>query len=262
MHFAAICPPGLLYKYGSVSNYHLVLPHVLTEHPDALDWYAESLIYTEDYIIVDNSAAELMIPWETASVIKIAHDINAHEIVLPDFIKKKDETLAAVAASKDIVEDQWTGKVMAVPQGKDLEEWFECLDSLIEDMPHVNVIGIPKGLEGYSRGGRNSVLLMMEEGGYVDTDRYEYHLLGVGNNPVEAYRASKFDWIRGMDSGLPIYMGLCGTPFHPTTGVLERPEIHGDFFGYTSTDDKRPAAVLHNIACMLNWCEGRPGHQV
>jgi hypothetical protein len=115
----------------------------------------------------------------------------------------------------------------------------------------IDSIGIPKSL-GH---GRLNVLRLIEG------DRppgWQYHLLGTWGDPLEIrHVASDHPWVRGVDSKIPVRLGLNGIALHPTRGMMIPPEARYALpeLDLNAEEDLFPYIVDHNIEVMLRWCD-------
>jgi len=125
-----------------------VLLHMLIENEEYRNFYTDSN-HKFDLIILDNSAFELgksmdsvlLIRW--ALILKETHPEAVVEIIIPDVYGNKDKTLESLY---DFI-SRWdlTGfKLMAVPQGENIEELTDCLSDMLSYFPEVDTIGINK----------------------------------------------------------------------------------------------------------------------
>ena len=133
---------------------HMFLTHMVEKYPA----YTEAARNAPGYKILDNSLIELGGAVDLERVLNAAKVINADEIILPDVFQDGPATVKAVRESLQYLTDKWTNRdwpfnLMAVAQGKDEKEWYECYQELL-NMPDVDVIGVPKVLAKMHPGGR------------------------------------------------------------------------------------------------------------
>jgi len=241
MKFALITPPageGPIYAHRL--SYHMALAQGLMNDPAYMHMYKRIKHNVNGaFIMVDNGAAEGdRQPFD--EVVRVANEIGADEIVMPDELRDAQWTIEYTtdAAAMNIVPPR---KRVVVPQGTTLQEWAMCLRRLIEAM-EFRTIGVPKHLDATIPGGRAEVLEFLETWSFHT--RYDIHLLGL--NRLEELRdlAARFPWVRGIDTGMPIGWAqdnmLLGfsTEHHPL-------QWHNDF------DEKLAEA---NIAQILTLC--------
>lgn len=214
MKCAIIAPPGNLLsaveRHGG--SYHMALGQHLATDPKYLTQF-ERFRKRGDFIIVDNGAAEndgSNVPFR--DIVEAARVIRADEIVLPDVLKDKDATLKR-STNPHTLSMVPPKRRMVVPQGRDWEEWRECLETLTT-LARPASIGVPKWLESLP-GGRAHALDYI----YNRTRIWMYyniHLLGIYRKPFsevqDAVQISPD--IRGIDTGAPIAWAQRGVPFN------------------------------------------------
>lgn len=148
------------------------------------------------YKILDNSIIEL---GETASIEKVleaAEMIEADEIILPDIFQDCDATLKAVNDSLEYLrKNNLIGKygLMAVAQGRTPEDWERCF-SILNEMPEIHTIGIPKILAKIRPGGRPSFEYCWA------TSEKDIHLLGLYYTFSELFDYENPSKIRSCDT--------------------------------------------------------------
>lgn len=170
MKFCFILPP----EYADIiEGWHLIL---------AQETYK---VRPKGYVIMDNGAAELGSSLELSELKKAYLSYYPDEVVLPDAIGNYRET---IKRSYEAI-SEFKAKLMAVPQGANAEEWWECFKMLCQ---FVHVVGISK---------------------YAPIDRFEaarkidmpVHLLGIRNNEsIDNYIDVSIPNIRSIDSSYPV----------------------------------------------------------
>lgn len=261
MKFANIVPITQLEKYGKLTEYHLVLTHLVQQSEEYTE-FMRNRSDAGDFLLMDNSLIELGDAMKITDVLQAAKACRAHEIVLPDVFRNKDETLVAIESAIREVRDYFGYKarhygyrLMAVPQGQNEEEWLSCLESILQKFPQVSTIGIPKVTNTFYTGdrGRIQLLVKLQE---LDVPKMyphiQWHLLGIWNNPIELKHASYFKWVRGCDSSVGWAMAQQGIVLDPEEGALRPKEAVIDFH---STNDKMPGVTAHNMVTMLGWAK-------
>ena len=184
---------------------HMFLTHMVEKYPA----YVEAARNAPGYKILDNSLIELGGAVDLERVLAAAEKIGANEIILPDVFQKGPETAEAVRAAIKYMQDKWPNrdwpyKLMAVAQGRDEEEWYECYQELLE-MPDVDVIGIPKVLAKMHPGGRPHFVNEL-----CNLGRKPHHLLGLWYSITELQEYRDLGMIRSCDTVLLGYMAKHG----------------------------------------------------
>jgi hypothetical protein len=162
----------------------------------------EDLRRRGSFIIVDNGAAEPEDEREPFDLIaQAAMGLMYDEIILPDKLRDAEWTIKH-SLDPEVLEVVPYNKRMVVPQGKDWDEWVDCLTQLIAGAQPAT-IGIAKWLEELP-GGRPYGLAIIMKYGYHK--RCNIHLLGIHSKPFAEmrYAVAVLPTIRGVDTGAPI----------------------------------------------------------
>lgn len=257
MNVALICPTSLLEKYGRLTRYHLVLPHLLGSKKYS-DFYRERR-RNGNFVILDNGAAE-GVEFGPRHLHTLAREVEANEIVVPDTLGDLLETISKAKAFVPFVEPDF--KYMAVLQGSTLQEVISCLHFYDQapDMVYLTCIGIPRHLTSLNPRFRvNLTEFLIAEQFHL---KYQFHYLGasswlreisalqsiVSEHLVKNWDSSGF---RGIDTSAPINMGLMGKWIHNDPHEHRIP----NFFDITYD---RYDQVMININQYLNWAETTP----
>ena len=185
---------------------HMFLTHLVESNPT----YRKAAIEAPGYKILDNSLIELGGAVDLERVLEAAEVIHADEIILPDVFQKGPETLEVVAQSIEYLKSAYPYgcpyKVMAVAQGRDEKEWYECYQELL-NMPGVDVVGIPKILAKMHPCGRPHFVKEL-----CDLRAKPHHLLGLWYSFSEfsAYSQDVLNKIRSCDTCHLSYLAKYG----------------------------------------------------
>ena len=236
MKLINIFPLGNLGMHHT-QDMHMFLTHLVEKYP----FYAKFAKEIKGYKILDNSLIELGGAVDMKRILDAAEKIGADEIILPDVFQKGPETIDAVNMALSELNDRyvnrkWPYKLMAVAQGRDEKEWYECYHELLNN-PDIDVIGIPKVLAKAHPQGRPHFVNEL-----CDLQRKPHHLLGLWYSMLELNEYKHIDWIRSCDTVLLGYMakhGLSATGTRPDghTVDLEMDVINYD--NYNKTDNIR-----------------------
>lgn len=198
LKIAQIVPVDCLVE-TEFNQYHMCLAHLVGGSNKPSEVYTKFYRRMSDegkYVLMDNGAAENS-QLDFNSLISMYKLINPTEIVLPDVLCNKDETIERTCDFYSQFKDQISDyKLMVVPQGNSFEEWCMCAYELLQRVP-VTTIGVSKFLE------------MATEDRTIRTRACEFlrpydveiHLLGCSEGPIavrEARRAN--NKVRGCDS--------------------------------------------------------------
>lgn len=198
MKVAHILPTPLLH-YIEEHPYHMSLGHLIGKDTKYTNFYTE-MSQKGHYVIMDNGVYETGSPLGIVELVERANLIGASELILPDYFMDGERTIEATGWAIPYARKHFKGKLMAVPQGKNVDEWLtNAIATLSLD---VDVIGIPKWLSAKKEDTRLEVLQYL---GHMLRGR-EVHLLGCACSPIEsqiidaAVKAGDIVEVRGIDS--------------------------------------------------------------
>ena len=234
MKVATIVPTCAL-QFVADDYYHLCLVQELRKKGEYYGFY-KRMVHRNKFVIVDNGAAE----GECASIEEVydlTMDLGASELQLPDVFFDKEETQKKVDESLKFLSDKgYEGSIMVVPQGKNLQEWLECADYLINRPDYIDTVGIPKNLvhtegrDGRIKASRELTnILGKRSKPFVRT-----HLLGVWTDPREVYEVLGSNRIRGVDSGIAAIYTQAGLLLDPDK--YEKPGGNKAYLDFDNND--------------------------
>ena len=149
--------------------------------------------------MIDNGAYELGFPLPFDELIRYAEEIDASEIICPDFFRVREGTYQA---TKEFIEQltskqrrRW--KLIAVPQATCPSEWLDAYTEMVK--LDVDVIALPIWLQKEFKM-RPAVFGYLQKKGLLDSS-VEYHLLGL-DDYSELYAYPK-GAVRSVDTSLP-----------------------------------------------------------
>lgn len=246
MKVATILPVSLL-NLTCMDDYHMCLAHLVQPSQSIYgDFYRKIGADKDKYLILDNGVIEGdKRPIE--EIVKKALWLRADEIILPDVLFDADRTLDEGLKALHYVKDNFPLKVMAVPQGKTLQEWLECAMYMLAW--DIDCLGIPKSL--ISIGGRDARLEVLKDLG-KRTRGLDIHLLGCYKTPLEitmiasAESSGLIPKIRGVDSAIAYIYTKAGIQIDED----DRPDITFSFTEDVSAIDK--ALLYKNITMWQN----------
>ncbi len=245
MNVALICPPHLLEKYGTKTKYHLVLPHLFRSQK-YLRFYQTKT--DKDFIILDNGIAEGF-EFGAKHLLTLANEVGADEIVIPDTMGDANDTLAKAQYFARYAQPEY--QYMFVLQGKTVEEVMFCLNNLDNGamFTYVTTIGIPRHFHKIDKNFRFNLTEHLIKEAF--NDKFEIHFLGASSWMREvvilAEAVQHIENFRGIDTSMPIYMGLEGFHINDQFPWIPRPE---NFFNRTDDNAK---LVQGNIDTYLDW---------
>ena len=226
-----------------------MLPH-LFRHQKYRDFY-RTRSKEGDFVIRDHGAAEGL-EYGAKHLLTRAGDMNVTEVVVPDTIGDANDTLAKAQYFARYAQPEF--QYMFVLQGSTSEEVMFCLRALDNgnSFSYITTIGIPRHLYSIDKHFRSTLAEVLLRESF--DARYDIHFLGASRWAKEVKYISHLTeghpGFRGIDTSLPIYMGLEGR--RVWEDYVQRPK---DFF--TRSDDN-PGVINGNIDIYLEWASYSP----
>lgn len=248
MKFAIISPIKFL-EFSALTNYQLVLAHLLKNK--RYKQFYKLLRKRGDYLLIDNGVYETKVPMDVEKILDYADEINAQEIILPDYRFNYEKTQSAVLEALQNERVYYTKRKLAVCiQGNNPTEWIRSLDDFIE-IDRIDTICLQKGI---CKDFKNYRIEICE---YVDRNQYykqkEFHLLGTCHNPIEIKILNEqFKWLRGVDTKSPIFYGNMEMKYNKQSGLDITSKFDESQYFETQRIYWRDV-VLHNINCLIEW---------
>ncbi len=248
MQVGLIYPPALLKRYGAMTRYHLVLPHLFQEKRYR-DFYRKRS-REGDYIILDNGAAEDL-EFGHKHLHTIAESVGAAEIVVPDALGHANDTIAKGLAFSRYTRTGY--RYMMVAQGTTVNECVNTIDFIVNQCGYVTAIGIPRLLNHEDRHARFKVAKFIEARGYDLA--LEFHYLGADKHLDEVGYLAETGVGRGIDTSAPIYMAMEGLVLEDFDAYVSRPK---DFFKRS----RDSSTIKRNIDTYLDWANYDYGEEL
>lgn len=200
----------------------------------------------DNFIILDNGVAEGY-EFGAKHLLTLAGEAAVSEIVIPDTMGDANDTLAKAQYFARYAQPEY--QYMFVLQGRDVQEVMFCLNNLDNGamFSYVTTIGIPRHLHDIDKNFRVHLVEHLIKEAF--NDKFEIHFLGASSWMREAVVLAEtvqyVENFRGIDTSMPIYMGLEGLHIN-VDPYISRPD---NFFD--RTDDNK--AVQANIDTYLDW---------
>lgn len=236
---AQIVPVGQL-EETKENQYHMCLAHLIGDTGQRAKYkqfYKEMAINPNKFVLMDNGAAEDE-QVSNKTLVRRYEEICPDEIVLPDVLFDGQATVRKTKAFIREFGNLLTCRLMVVPQGHNLEEWYECLKRLLE-IDRVSTIGVSKFLNIKTKDPfiRKKALQLINR---TDCDNIEVHLLGCDEGPkIVGEIAMEYPIVRGCDSA---YAYIATKAEKTICSNIERPrEVEIDFL-----DDKKLSEYKEN----------------
>lgn len=271
MHLSLIAPTSMLQTICGEQSVQFCIVHRTLNDPEYAAFYASEARKTDTIVIMDNGLWELGSSMSFEALMEASRNILPDELIAPDVLYDMPKTLHATSefltqleCFKRSIRESSPKPVpflefanFAVPQGKNRKDWLYCFDHF-NNNPLIRTIGIPKILnKSWKPGGRLGCMSFLEHTNRIHSDK-QYHALGV-HDPTEFLQLSKFDWLRSVDTALPVHIGMSEIAFCFENGLIgqSRPRRPEGFF-----DAKLPlsavatSCILFNVFIARNWSKG------
>jgi len=251
--YAPVAPYPLLKDLASrqaLERYHLLLAHEVAAHP----YEYNSVIPGDSFIIMDNSVVELGAPvsWDIMSRAIRTFEACQMAVVLPDVMLDSAQTVAMSRQAANIWMLPPNSCYMAVPQGRTFDEVVNCARALA-GIPGVGYLAVPKCV-GDLVGGRSQLVEALSNIQLpIPIPGAHIHLLGFTDNLEDDMRCCRMDAVMGIDSAVPIRMGMAGHYMHL--------EMKGDYAGrrgtfwqdYSAPTSRLTRQALQNVHMIRTW---------
>jgi len=251
MRVAIIAPPRLLHL-SEATNYHLGLVQLVKTDKVYREWH-RTQAEAGHYVILDNGAAEGVVPPSPPILLRWAREIKANEVVAPDALCDFRGTLSLTEQfiTEALIRQSFNGNFMLVPHGQDYTEWLYCFRRMRE------LWSGPRFIYGISRAverrwdfpvRRSEIVMRLVRDGLL-RPLEQVHLLGVGNSLVDIELLADSPYVRGIDTSLPIVAAQHGVDLSNLRGVdLQR--LRYDPFESRISDE----LAHNNIAFFRGLC--------
>jgi hypothetical protein len=228
-----------LKEEGLLGDYHLLLAHDVASQPTL---YHDIFHDVDAYIIMDNSTVELGHPVDTDVMLVACAAVPADVVVLPDTIRDAEATIRDCV----IYSLEWgkakLGPFMVVPQGETWTELCACAQTL-SYLPNISAWGVGRFVQAVL-GSRIPFTWWLRN---ITLDP-TIHMLGFSDHVHDDIRAMHMPCVAGIDSAVPIRMGLAEIGLDAFIKTPPR----GD---YWETASEVTELVRYNLAVARSWAE-------
>lgn len=223
----ALIPPISLLEDTNRTQMQLMLPHLLY-NPKYANVYSGHCLNPNQYVIFDNGAAEHKRP-HAPELFGLCTRYRPQEFALPDAMGESDVTHDMGKAflrkyGRQLVD--LNVKIGYVATGKDLFDAMEGLDRFIGHFASfVDTIYIPRLLvRAHHLTARVEMAMAIHE---KFGEAFEIHLFGASRwYPGEVRVASRYPFIRSIDTSIPYCFAFDGRPLRPRTQQVTRPQSY------------------------------------
>ncbi len=242
--FAPVAPPQMLLSLkaeGLLGGYHLLLAHDIVAQEDL---YSEVFEGFEGHIVLDNSLIELGHPAPLEMMTKAYDIVQPTVTVLPDYLSNSRRTIDAHKGAVWAWNKEGLGPFMAVPQGRSVGEACMCADQLSK-LPWIHAWGVPRIITELA-GSRIEVVDYLLGLG----DERQVHLLGFSDDLEDDIRCAKEIGVMGIDSAVPIRLGLHNIRLEDAVKSNEPHMPRGE---YWETAKEVTPLVRENLEAIRSW---------
>jgi hypothetical protein len=225
---------------GLLGEYHLLLAHDVAAQADL---YEEIFEDFDGYIVLDNSLIELGEPAPLEMMTRAYDAVQPNVTVLPDYLTNSRRTIDGHKNAITSWNDAGLGPFMAVPQGRSVGEVCMCADQL-KRLPWIDAWGVPRIIADLAGSRMEVVYYLMSLG-----DDRKIHLLGFSDNLRDDLECAKMPDIVGIDSAVPIRLGLHGIKLDGFDPTKKHPP-RGD---YWETAEEVTPLVRENLETIRSW---------
>ena len=215
--FCFIAPTSFLHPLQQyLTSTHLVLGHLVDRDEEYASFYKQRQI-AGDFIIMDNSAYELKVPYAPERLIELGYKCGASAIVLPDYpFEPALRTVEAAEEFAPMFHDHGF-ECMFVPQSRrgDLDDWIWAYEWARDNddigIIGYSILGIPNALPHIAPAFARVVMaqMLMSKGIYA-TDKHS-HYLGLNAGPaLEIPSLLRMGALDTCDSSGPVWAAVHG----------------------------------------------------
>jgi hypothetical protein len=213
--FCFITPTAYLNQFAAQTKRHLVLAHLVERDEAYREFYRKRATYG-DYIMMDNSAYELLEPFSPDKLLSLAGQCGASAIVLPDYpFQPAEKTVEAAEKFAPIFRCAGYHSFF-VPQSKrgDLADWLAAYEyatnNPLIDIIGMSILGIPNALPHIDPAYARVVMTQVLQDGIMFADK-PHHYLGLNSGPnLEIPSLLRMDALTSIDSSGPVWAGILG----------------------------------------------------
>jgi hypothetical protein len=269
----ALIPPLSWLSTSTVTNYQLMLPHLLEDQRYA-DHYRALAKRSDQYVILDNGEAEGKNHYSHAQLVGMAIFCQVDEVVIPDIMRDQVETLNRMGqffkdVSGDMLRnDAFNGndvhklKFMGVAQGTNYQEVYNCIQMMMELYgKRLHTIALPRHL--LETTGDNTIRLSLAEDLAADYNAengkaIRIHCLGASPKwPMEMLELAKQGIVDGMDTSMPYNWAYNDMYLNDSMALNARHEVKRPPRYFSRPARNFNADALHyNIGLCRRWANG------
>ncbi len=260
-----IVPTNVLGDYAIMSDYHLVLAHMIRDDPDYLAFYRTRSLQG-DFITLDNSSYELGDDvFSEDELLDFAEAVGATEIMAPETYQDADSTISKAIIFMDKIRSKNEHmRVFCTVHGKSYEDYLRVIDTYLhlgvdtiglscrldqEPDTGTNRIHVGHSKEWHSASVRIQLVQSIAKRLEESTNLHSIvHLLGL-NHPCELAFQARLDYlVRSNDSSAAFLAGMEGQGV--TDFFYEKPKAPINFYSGEVPGSTEHSQILKNISNM------------
>ncbi len=211
MKFAPVCPIHIYEALADagdeyIGNYFLLLAHDVLANAER---YAKFFANRDCTIIMDNSVIELGDACNAKNLLEACDIVKADVLVIPDVLENGHATLEAGRKFLRDTGELWL-HTMFVPQGADLDDYYNCVHDAAHDplLHNVNWVGIARNLTGRVFPSRRIPVAFCA----MEFPTVKLHMLGFSCDSRDDIETCVQNgaYISGIDSAVPLRLASAG----------------------------------------------------
>jgi len=268
MQHGIICPIAFLEQFAIRSKFHLILPHLVQQHPKYKEFYKKRA-EDGDFVLLDNSIFELGYSLPKEGLLSTAEDIKASEVVAPEVWDDKRGTEKLVEEFIEYHDKQKSNiSILAMAQGSDINELVETFFKW-NNHPKINSLGLPFSLnyeiKGISDNIKSLTLRRVLNRWYLVDRINKYaqassqrikptHLMGLSDAvELQRYKGEEYYWIRSNDSSTAFVHGINDICYSDKGLPCEKVKQKLDFEFDKDLTPEQLLNIHYNIQMIFNW---------
>lgn len=236
MKLALITPIDLLDLAG-LSDYHLILPH-LFDNERYRRFYTDAV----GFKILDNGAAEgVHTDYHELHDLGLAFGVD--EVVVPDVLGDCEATIDLARRFEPHVRGEF--RYVGVAQGRTITDLVKCI-TYFEHCDWISTLALPRLINKMHRTQRFSLIEPIVKEFKFDA----IHCLGASEWIREVVAIDSLNVVRGMDTSLPVVLGLEGVACRDDIYVPRQPDY---FDRQVDRNSLQWKVIWDNVVTYLDW---------
>lgn len=207
MKVALLSPEWFMYETMMHSDYCMVVP----ENSKYLVQMAKHYQKIRGRYLIFSCRGRNITKFSLQDLAEIIDKVQPDEIILPNCFSDSEQTVEfSKLGIKTFRDSGYLGKFMAVPQGRNLNEYLQCLDDILS-ISEIDVIGIDRNISVTNTPtSRKAFVTAIYASGLVARS-VEWHLIGLNetfNGLAQMVR--QHPWLRSISTGYPVFAAVEG----------------------------------------------------